>query len=380
MSRDSLFGETILWSGTPRETSVSPVARVIMAVSGGLAAVALAFAVVLSTALHRATPGLILFAGWCSALGLLAYCAPRLWRSGVEYVVTDRHVIWRRGPIRRSIDRDSVSYALIRWSAVAPGVGDLVLVRAVPTGALRRTLSLTLSDVGAPDRVWAIVRGITPSAPLGDGERPLPQRLDEEERVIWSGTPVLAPWTLRRLLTASLAVGVGLAAARSAGKVIPTLRRLAHLHALPGWSFALFVGAVVVSVLFVAAVAGGVGYAACLRPNRLARATRYLVTNRRVLIRRGREELSLDRSRIADVISAPTRRALGEGGGPAPSLVDLFLVLDGPHARAFASSGAFREGDGDTLVPVLAAIEDAETVGAILRGVAIVEPLVATAA
>jgi hypothetical protein len=356
MARDSLFGETILWSGAPKATSVSALARVVMAASGGVVAVSLAFAVVLSTALHVAAPGLILFAGWCAALGLLAYTAPKLWRTGVQYSVTDKHVIWRRGPIR--------------WSPTAVGVGDLVLVRAVPTGALRRTLSLTLSDVVAPDRVWAIARGITPSAPLGDGERPLPQRLDEGERVVWSGTPVLAPWTSRRVVTASIALGVGLAAARSAGKVIPTLSRLSHLHALPGWSFALFVGAVVVSVLFAAAVAGGVGYVACLRPNRLARATRYLVTNQRVLIRRGREELSLDRARIADVIASPTRKPLRDGAvatGPGSSLVDLFLVLDGPHARAFASSGAFREGDGDSLLPVLSAIEDSETVDAILR-------------
>jgi len=378
MSRDSLFGETILWSGGPGRATISPVGRLVMGVGGGLSLVSLAFAVVLSTALHFAASGLIVFAGWCAALALLAYTAPRVWRSGVEYVVTDRHVIWRRGPIRRSIDRDSVSYALIRWSASEPGVGDLVLVRAVPTGALRRTLRLTLSDVTAPDRVWAIVRGVAPSASLGDGERPLPQRLDEEERVLWSGTPLLAPWTLRRLATASLAVGVGLAAVRSAGKVIPTLRRIAHLHALPGWSLVVFVAAVAASVLFVAAVAGGVGYLACIRPSQLARATRYLVTNRRVLICRGREELSLDRSRIADVISAPTRRALRDGAAAnagATPVVDLFLVLDGPHARAFASSGAFREVEGEALVPVLAAIEDAETVGAILRGVAVGEGL-----
>jgi hypothetical protein len=370
MARDSLFGETILWSGAPKDASVSPIARVVMAVSGGVAAVSLAFAVVLLTALHVAAPGLILFAGWCSALGLLAYTAPKLWRTGVQYAVTDKHIIWRRGPIRRSIDRDSISYALIRWSPTTVGVGDLVLVRAVPTGALRRTLSLTLSDVVAPDRVWAIARGITPSAPLGDGARPLPQRLDEGERVVWSGTPVLAPWTSRRVVTASIALGVALAAGRSAERVIPTLGRLAHLHALPGWSFGLFVGAVVVSVLFAAAVAGGVGYVACFRPTRLARATRYLVTNHRVLIRRGREELSLDRAHIADVIASPTRKPLRDGTvatGPGSSLVDLFLVLDGPHARAFASSGAFREGEGDGLLPVLSAIEDSETVDAILR-------------
>jgi hypothetical protein len=363
--RDSLFGETILWSGRPREASTTPMSRLIMGICAALALVSLAFAVVVATALHVSVSGLLMFAAWCSAVGLFAYRWPRFWSSRVEYVVTDRHVIWRRGPIRRSIDRDSVSYALIRWNANAPGAGDLVLVRAVPTGALRRTLSLTLSDVVAPDRLWAIVRGITPSAPLGDGGRPLPQRLDEGERELWSGTPLLAPWTIRRSGTALLAVGVALLAARSIARAIPNLRRIAHLHALPGWSFALIMVAVTLSILCVVVVAAGVGYVACVRPSRLARATRYLVTNRRVLIRRGREELSLDRMRIADVISAPTRP-----NASAPSaLVDLFLVLDGPHARAFASSGAFGEGERDDLAPVLLAIEDAETVGAILRSV-----------
>jgi hypothetical protein len=374
MSRDSLFGERIVWSGKPRDPSVSPAGRVVVAVSGAFAVVALSFAVVLSTALHVSVSGLILFAGWCAAVALGTLSWPKFWSSRVEYVLTDRHVIWRRGPIRRSIDRDAVTYARIRWNPRAPGTGDLVLVRAVPTGALRRTLSLTLSDIVAPDRVWALVRGVTPSAPLGDGQRPLPQRLDEGERVVWSGTPLLAPWTLRRAGTALLAAVIAVAATRSVEKVIPPLRRLAHLHALPAWSFVLIVAAVALSVLLVAAVAGGAGYAAFWRPARLARATRYLVTNRRVLIRRGREELSLERARIADVISAPTRTR-------STPLVDLFLVLDGPQARAFASSGAFHEGDGEgeALLPVLLAIEDAETVGAILRRVAPDETL-ATAA
>lgn len=372
MSRDSLYGETIEWSGRPRDASVSPAGRVLIAVSAVFALVALSFAVVLSTALHASVSGLVVFAAWCSGVGLFTYCWPRFWSARVEYLITDRHVIWRRGPIRRSIERDSVSYALIRWNPRAAGTGDLVLVRAVPTGALRRTLSLTLSDVVAPDCIWALVRGVTPSPPLGDGERPLPQRLDEGERVLWSGTPLLAPWTFRRLGTLALALGIALAAARSVGHVVPTLRRLAHLHALPGWSFAVFVGGVGASVLLLAAVAGGVGYIACWRPRRLARATRYLVTTRRVLIRRGREELSLDRGRIADVISAPTRPG-------ATALVDLFLVLDGPHARAFASSGAFQDAERDGLLPVLLAIEDGETVGAILRCVTPPETL-ATAA
>jgi hypothetical protein len=105
-------------------------------------------------------------------------------------------------------------------------------------------------------------------------------------------------------------------------------------------------------------VSAGAGYVALVQPSRIARRTRYFVTNARVLIRRGNEELQLDRSRIAYVIDAPYRK-----------LHDVFLVLDGPQARALAPSGAFG-GDaavGDALRPVFSAIEDAETVGRILR-------------
>jgi hypothetical protein len=372
MARDSLFGETILWSGRPGVVSSSPMARLVIASCSVLALASLSFATVAATALSASVSGLILFSGWCAAAALFAHTWPRFWRSGVEYVVTERHVIWRRGPIRRSIDRDSISYALIRWNPNLPGTGDLVLVRAVPTGALRRTLSVTLSDVLAPDRVWAIVRGLTPSASQGAGDCPLPQRLDEGERVLWSGTPLLAPWTTRRSVTGVVALGVAIGASRSVVRVIPLLRRIAHLHALPAWSFGLIVVAVALSIVFAVAVAAGVGYAALVRPRRLLRATRYLVTNRRVLIRRGREELSLDRDRIADVIPAPTRAG-------APALVDLFLVLDGPHARAFSSSGAFRDGEREHLHPVLLAIEDADTVGAILRGVVTPAPMAVAA-
>ena len=47
----------------------------------------------------------------------------------------------RRGRLRRSIDRREISYARIHWDPKRPGIGDLEIVRAVPTGALRRRLS-----------------------------------------------------------------------------------------------------------------------------------------------------------------------------------------------------------------------------------------------
>ena len=153
-----------------------------------MSAVALAFAIVVATGLKLPVGGLLDVLGVVRAHRAPARGGLPLWfRATAKYIVTEKHVIWQRGRLRRTIERDAISYAVIRWNPKVPGVGDLVLERAVPTGALRRTLSITFADVETPDRLWAIVRGLTPSAPLGDGNRPLAQRLDDGERVLWTG-------------------------------------------------------------------------------------------------------------------------------------------------------------------------------------------------
>jgi hypothetical protein len=320
--------------------------------------------VVIAMSLHVAVGGMVLFAGWCATLALAAWRLPRVWRSQLDYLVTDKHVIWRRGPMRRSIERAQVSYALIRWNPRSPGMGDLVLVRAVPTGALRRTLSLTLSDVEAPDRLWAIIRGVEPSASLGHGDRPLAQRLDPGERVLWTAIPLASPWTARRAATALVGGLAFVAFVHAIARAVPGLAKVLRGHWLSPALFGLLVAAAALALLLLLAVAIGVVYAAFARPVRLARATRYYVTGARVLIRRDHEELSLDRSRIAYVIDAP----LSQGGEQRrPGLHDVFLVLDGPQARALAPSGAFGGQEGGSLRPVFAAIVDAATVEELLR-------------
>jgi hypothetical protein len=357
MARDSLFGERIVWEGRSSSVTVPFTNKVMAVVAGAVSATTLCYAIVIAKSLDGPVGGMVLFAAWCAAIALGAWRLPLWWQSQVEYVVTERRVIWRRGPLRRSIEIGQISYALVRWSTSQPGHGDLVLVRAVPTGALRRTLSVALRDVDAPDRLWALVRGVEVGAPLGTGERPLAQRLDPGERVLWSAGPLASPWTLRRTLTAGAGVVLAFTFVHSMFRSVPTVVRLLRLHALgPGLAAAL-VGGVALGMLLLLAVAAGVGYAALVRPLLLARDTRYFVTNARVLIRRGNEELSLDRAHIAYVIDAPGKR-----------LHDVFLVIDGPRARALAPSGAFG-GDGrdDALRPVFTAIDDAETVGQILR-------------
>jgi len=357
MARDSLFGETIVWSGRPTGRALPRKYKLTSVAFAMASLMSLGFAVVTSLALHGAVGSQILFAAFCASLSVAAWQGPRLLLQRSEYLVTDGHVISRRGPFRRTIDRRGISYAIIRWAEDAPGTGDLVLVRAVPTGALNRTLTLTLADVESPDKVWALIRGAAVAATLGDGERPLAQRLEEGERVLWSGTPLAAKWTNKRRISALLAAAIALAAMRGIAGSVPALLRVVRLHALPPLTFGLLVASVATGTLLSLGMAYVAFHFAWIRPSRLAKVTRYFVTNRRVLIRRGNEELSLDRRCIAYVITAPTRRH-----------DDLFLVLDGPRARALAASGAFGEGpDMGELLPVFNQIEDAETAFSVLQ-------------
>jgi hypothetical protein len=142
----------------------------------------------------------------------------------------------------------------------------------------------------------------------------------------------------------------------------PVARNLRH-HVLSPVTSGFLVGGVGAAALLLATVACVIGYASLVRPVLLARKTRYFVTDRRVLIVRGAEELHLDRQRIAYVITAPFRGVMG-----TRTRRDLFLVLDGPQARAFSPSGAFGEGgDEERLVPMFAAIEDADTASELLH-------------
>ncbi len=356
--RDSLYDEQIVWTGGPKVVTVPVIYKVAAAACATVSVVALAFAVVVARGLEHSVGSLVAFSAWCALLAAAAWRLPLWFRASAKYIVTERHVIWQRGRLRRSIDRAGISYAVIRWSKT-PGVGDLVLERAVPTGALRRTLSLTLPDVEAPDRLWALVRGLTPSAPQGDSTRSPGQRLDDGERVLWTAFPRASRWSRRRIAAAIGAAFVACVAVFVFERSTPSVVRVLRAHALSPFTSGALVTGVALGVLLLVAVAATIGYVAVVRPVRLARETRYFVTDRRVLIRRGPEELHLDRDRIAYVITTPS--------GDGDSRRDLFLVLDGPQARAFSPSGAFGDADEERLRPVFTAIEDADTATELLH-------------
>jgi hypothetical protein len=354
VSRDSLFGDRIVWEGTPAIIRC-PKGYLLLAVAFALVSVAtLLFAIVVARALGLPANRLLFMSAWCASLAILVWRVPLWFRTRLAYAITDMHVIWKAGKMRRSIERSAITFARIRWNSEQSGTGDLILVRAVQTGALRRTLSLTLSDIEAPDRVWATIRGAEASDAMGDGERPLAQRLDAGERVLWTAGPIATPWGFRRALSAVAAVAMVLVAVRLVVRVAPSLSRVRSL--LSSGLFVALVLGIIASILVVLLVAAFMGYDAVLRPYALRRATRYFVTDRRVLIRRGHEELSLDRKRIADAIAAPSSR----------KSQTLFLVLDGPRARSLAVSGAFEDAGSSELLPVFSSLEDVETPHALL--------------
>lgn len=300
-----------------------------------------------------------------------------MWLAKARYVVTEQRVIVYFGPFRRSIERKAISFARIFWNDSDHTAGDLELVRAVPTGALRRRLVLKLYGVRAPDRVWAIVRGAEAIAPSGqNGERPLAQRLDHGERVIWSARRhhqlrAYLPHGRREWSLVGIGGFLFAVVGRMIESLIPTLRGVVVHGYLPvrSFPFAAFTFGVGLAVLLVFAVGCYVIYDAVIRQGYGAKHTRYLITDKRVLIQRGSEELHVDRHLIVYVIDAPA----GDG------LHDLFFVLDGPRARALAASGAFGEvGRGPHLRPVFEAVDDAEGANRVLCGGA--EPGIPSAA
>ncbi len=343
-----------------------PLFRAISGLWFMVSASATCFALVVAWGLDASPAALLVFAAWTATLGLVTLHGPRLWLEKVEYIITEGHVIWRRGPLRRVISRGSINYARIFWNPDNASVGDIELVRAVPTGALRRRLLLRLRGLAAPDRVWSLIRGTeSRSEGTNSGRKAISQRLDQGERVLWSSSPVIGwrrfvPSGRRNWRTLGLGSLIVLATLNVTVRLARNLTVLldAGLSEHPGALAALIVGEVCAMVLLLV-VASYLIYHSLLLPARQLTRTRYLITNRRILIQRENEELHLDRSQVVDVIDIPGSRGHN----------DVFFVLDGPSARAVELSGAFGESDRDTnLRPIFEALTDAETVARLLKG------------
>jgi hypothetical protein len=357
MPRHGFDGEEILWTGGPRLVQTPPLFEATGWVGFGIAIAAVAFACVRSAGLGQSPSGSLVFAAWAITTGMLARTVPRWWATGARYTVTQRSVIWQRGPFRRTLDRAAISYARITWSERAAHVGDLELVRAVPTGALWRRLSLRLEGLESPDGVLAIIRGAQSVASPGHGTLPIAQRLDRDEHVIWAARPLPSlrsylPQTAEEWTLAFASLGLVVISIWMGFKLVglekKVLRAGYSVASISFWGLAIGMGA---AVLVMFGTALFLAKSTLVRRARSLHETRYVISNKRVLIQRGREELHLERNRIIDVIDAPA----GEGTRT------LFLVIDGPRARALAIGGAFGEAEhGPDLHPVLECVRDSD--------------------
>ncbi|MFW5925670.1 MAG: hypothetical protein ACOC9O_01815 [Myxococcota bacterium] len=348
--------ERVRWQG--RATPRVPRERVwllLPALVFAFAAVAGLFAALVALAGLDGAGELTTVAAYMTVFGLALVLLPRYLLDGAEYMITDRRVLWRRGRLRRSMDRHAITFGRIRWHRSVPGLGTLELVRAVPFGPLARQQRLVLADVPEPDRVFSFVRGVAPSPRAGDGEVPVHDRLDPDERVLWGGQP--QGWLLgwREVLIGALGLvvlGIGMLRGHRLVQVLIGLEDAGL--AVGSWEWALLFSASALAWTIMVTVGGGLAWYGLVRARRLGQSTDYLLTDRRLLIRRGRTELSLDRRRIVDVAETKV-----PGG-----LHHLFLVLDAPDSRALSVSGALGPiaPPRDQVPPVLFELQDAEWV------------------
>jgi hypothetical protein len=351
-----LPSERVLWHGKPEPHVVRDPEWLLGALLlFAFAAICALFSALLWVTQLPGGPQIGIMAGYLSLLAFAVLMAPRYLHDPCEYVITDRRVLWRRGYLQRWIDRHAISYGRITWNRDTPGVGHLELVRAAPFGPLSRKQRLKLLNVVAPDRVYALVRGVEPAEYLGDPELSLTDRLDHDERVLWGGGP--QGWLLgwRDLLTSLAGAAVVWIGLRYGAQAFGLMLDLEGLGLqVRSWTWLLLFLATALSFSVIMSVGVWLGWHGLIRARAMGRDTEYVVTNRRVLIRRGRTELSLDRKTIVDVAVVPV----------ADGCRHLFLILDAPEARALSDSGALTPltPARDLVPPVLYELRDAEGV------------------
>ncbi|MGF1466960.1 MAG: hypothetical protein ACFCGT_12585 [Sandaracinaceae bacterium] len=357
-----LPSEQVLWEGrptpgVPRERAwiLVPALLLLLALISGL------FAALLAVAELPGTGSMATVTFYFLLLAAAVRLAPSFLRDPCRYVVTDRRVLWIRGRLRRSMDRRAVTFARVRWHPRVPEVGHLELVRAVPFGPLARRQRLILHDVEEPDRLLSIIRDAPASRYQGDGEVPLAERLDEGEAVLWGGGPegLLVGW--RDVLTTAGGLVVLAVGFHYFVRAAHILTRLTE-GGLPvgSWPWGLLVAAMGLAALLILGVGLGLAWYGIWRARAMGRDTEYILTDRRLLIRRGHVELSLSRERIVDVAETPGFRGV----------TNLYLILDAPEARALADSGALGtlSPSWDAVPPVLYEVRDVGNVRELLTG------------
>jgi hypothetical protein len=117
---------------------------------------------------------------------------------------------------------------------------------------------------------------------------------------------------------------------------IPVLERLlAGGIPLTSLAFVCLSASILLTVASLVALGGWFLHVGITRKPWMDRKTRYLVTNQRLILLRGRRELHVDRAAIVDIVD---RNGLYGGR-------DAYLILDGPHSRAVSAQGVFGPGE-----------------------------------
>lgn len=356
-----LPSERVLWQGQPSKGVPRDYRwSILPTLLGAFSVVVILFAGLLSIADLPGVRSMAFLAFYLALTAVAVRIWPRFYLDPCEFMVTDRHVIWRRHRVRNAMECRAITYARIHWNRGAAGVGTLELVRAVPFGPLARKQRLVLHDVEAPDRLYAAIRQAEPGLYAGFGDVAITDRLDQDEAVVWGDGPAGMRIGAAEGITAgwgavTLAVG-GLYLYRT-GSILTGLERIGLPVRSVTWAL-LFL-----AILISAGVILCVGAVLLFRGTFGARAegsrTEYVLTQKRLIIRRGRTELSVDRSRIVDVAHVPRNSGLG----------NLVLILDGPNGRALDDNGAlslFSMPSRTLVPPVLYEVQDPQYVCGLL--------------
>lgn len=356
-----LPSEQVLWRGGPRPGV--PRDRVWHIATGLTLALALVAALFAGLLMDAALPGARSMAFVSAYLCLMAlgiYSIPRQLRDPCEFMITDRQVIWRRGLLRRTLERNAITYARIHWHRSVAGLGHLELVRAVPFGPLSRRQRILFHDVEAPDRLLSLIRDVDPAEHAGYCDVRLTDRLDSGEHVVWGDGPAGLRLGYSEMVTAGvgvLTIFVGLFYAYRTGLVLVSLEELGLSVHTTKWLLLFLV--IVVSGTVMLGTGGYLVWNGMWGAREQGSHTEYLLTNSRLLIRRGLTELSIDRRRIVDVADLPTSSGHS----------NLVLILDGPNGRALDDSGAMSSFSGPpraAVAPVLYEITDPERIRGLL--------------
>lgn len=290
------------------------------------------------------------------ATGVAISLLPQYYLDPCQYMVTDRHVIWKRGRLRRTIERKVITYARIRWHRSIPGVGRLELVRAVPFGPLVRRQRLILHDIEAPDRLLALIRNAEPNAYAGYADVRITDRLDRGETVLWGDGPT--GWMLGHAeaitsVLGSLVLMIGIIYWYRTGGVLIALEQVGLR--VDTWTWILLFLAILVSGAIIITVGAVLLWKGIWGARVDGSDTEYLLTDSRLIIRRGKTELSIERTRIVDLADVPSTAGSH----------NLYIILDGPSSKALELNGvlsSFATPPRAAVLPVLYEIREPELI------------------